>query len=84
MALKIVSTDEALLAVVAAELSITEMSLHMGFDVLFAAEALVAVLKLACPLLVGWVWAFDELCDVVKVDVGFLDGCLDTWLQVEV
>ena len=82
--LEIVSSDKTLLAVVAAELSVTEMSLHMRLDVLFATKAFVAVFVLADPLLVDGVRPFDELCDVVKVDVGFLNGSTYAWLKVEV
>lgn len=65
MTLEIVPSDEALLAVVAAELPVTEMSLNVGLNVLLTTKALVAVVKFADPFLVGWVWSFDELCDVV-------------------
>ena len=65
MTLEIVSSDETLLAVVAAELPVTEMSLNVRLDVLLTTKALVAVVKFAGPLLVRWVWSFDELCNVV-------------------
>jgi hypothetical protein len=74
--------DKTLLAVVTSELAVTKVSLYVGFDVLFATEFLVAVVKLANPLVVHWIWAFDILRDVVKGYVGLFNRCLDTRLQV--
>lgn len=69
MALEIVASDEAFLAMVATELSVTQMSLNMRLDVLFSAESLVAVFVLANPFVVSRVWPFNELCDVIEGDV---------------
>lgn len=84
MSLEVVSSDEALLAVVAAELSVTKVRLNMRFYILLAAELLVAVIEFASPLLISGIWAFDELCNVVKVDIGLLDRGLNAWLEVEI
>ena len=52
MSLQVVTSNEALVAVVAFELTITKMSLDVGLDVLLAAETLIAVFVFANPLVV--------------------------------
>ena len=84
MPLEIVSTDEALVAVITLELSIVKVSLHVRFDVLFPAEALVAIVELANPLVVRRIWPFYVLCNIVQSDVSLLDGSADAWFEVEV
>jgi hypothetical protein len=84
MPLEIVSTDEALVAVITLELSIVKVSLYVRFDVLFPAEALVAVVELANPLVVRRIWPFYVLCNIVQGDVSLLDGSADAWFEVEV
>ena len=82
--LEVVASYEALQAAVTSELSITKVGLDVRFDILFAAEAFVAVIVLADPLVVSWVRAFDEVCYVIKGDVCFFDGSLNARLKVEV
>ena len=84
MSLEVMAAHEALLAVVTSELSVAEMSLNVGFDVFLATEFLVATFKIASPLVVHRIWAFDVLGNVIKTDVRLLDGGLNAWLQVEV
>jgi len=60
------------------------MSLNVGLDVFFSSKSLVAVIELADPFLVCWVWTFNILGDVVESDVRVLNGSTDTWLQVEI
>ena len=84
MPLEIVSTDEPLVAVITLELSIVKVSLHVRFDVLFPAEALVAIVELANPLVVHRIWPFYVLCNIVQGDVSLLDGSADAWFEVEV
>ena len=84
MPLEIVSTDESFVAVITLELSIVKVSLHVRFDVLFPAEALVAIVELANPLVVRRIWPFYVLCNIVQGDVSLLDGSADAWFQVEV
>ena len=84
MPLEIVSTDEAFVAVIALELPIVKVSLHVRFDVLFPAEALVAIVELANPLVVRRIWPFYVLCNIVQGDVSLLDGSADSWFEVEV
>jgi hypothetical protein len=84
MPLEIVSTDEALVAVITLELSIVKVSLHVRFDVLFPAETLVAIVELANPLVVRRIWPFYVLCNIVQSDVSLLDGSADAWFEVEV
>jgi hypothetical protein len=73
VAFEVVAADEALLAVITSELPIAKMSLHVRFDVLLAAESLVATLECAGPFIVDWVGAFNELCNVVQGDIGLFD-----------
>ena len=47
---QVVSSNETLFAVVASELSVTQVSLDMRLDVFFATKLLVTVLELASPL----------------------------------
>ena len=82
VALEIVAAHKTLAAVVAAELAVAQVGLHVRLDVFFAPELLVAVFVLADPFGVDGVGAFDELGDVVKGHVGLLDGGADTGLQV--
>ena len=73
VAFEVVASNKALVAVVTAELTIAKMCLDVRLDVLFSAKFLVAVLELADPFVVTWVWSFDELSDVVESDVGLFD-----------
>jgi hypothetical protein len=85
MSLEVVATNEALVAVVALELSVAQMGLYMGLDVLFAAEALVAVLVPADPLVVAArLGAFNELSNIVNRDVGLLNRGFDSRLEIEI
>jgi hypothetical protein len=84
MPFEIVSTDESFVAVITLELSIVKVSLHVRFDVLFPAEALVAIVELANPLVVRRVRSFYVLCNIVQGDVSLLDGSVDAWFEVEV
>jgi hypothetical protein len=84
MPLEIVSTDEPFVAVITLELSIVKVSLHVRFDVLFPAKALVAIVELADPLVVHRIWPFYVLCNIIQGDVSLLDGSADSWLEVEV
>ena len=73
VAFEVVASNKALVAVVAAELTIAKMCLDMRLDVFFAAELFVAVFVFADPFVVAWVWSFNELSDVVESDIGFFD-----------
>ena len=73
MAFQIVAPDEALVAMVTFELTVTQMSLHMGFDVLLPSEALVTPFELAGPLVITILRALDEHRDVIQGDVGFFN-----------
>lgn len=84
MTFQVVTSNEALSAMIATELSITKMGLDMRLDVLFPAEALVAIFVLAHPLVIDWIWAFNELSNVIDGNVGLFDGCLDTRLKIEI
>ena len=84
MSFEIVSTDKPFVAVVTLELSIVKVSLHVRFDVLFPAEALVAIVELANPLVVRRIWPFYVLCNIVQGDISLLDGSADSWFEVEV
>ena len=80
--LEIMTPDEALAAVVTTELSITEVSLHVGLDVLFTTEALIAVLRMCRPICCRW--GLDHRCTVeifVKCDVCLFNGCLRCRVQ---
>jgi hypothetical protein len=84
VAFQVVASDEALLAVVTSELTIAEMSLDMGFDVLFPAELLVAVVELADPFVIDRIWSLDILRNVIQSDIGLFDRCLDARLEVKI
>lgn len=73
VALEVVASDEALLAVITAELPVTKMGLYMGFDILFAAESLVASFIYAAPFVVNRIRTLDKLCNVVQADIGLFD-----------
>lgn len=84
MSFQVVSSNEAFVAVIAFELSVTKVGLNMGFDVLFSAEPFVAVLELAYPLLVFWVRPFNVLCNIIESDVCLFNRGFDAWVEVEV
>jgi hypothetical protein len=84
MPLEVVSPDEPFVTVITLELPIVKVSLHVRFDVFFPAEALVAIVELANPLVVRRIWPFYVLCNIVQGDVSLLDGRADSWFEVEV
>ena len=84
MALEVMATNEALLAMVASELTISEMCLDMRFNVLFPAKLLAAVDISAHVLAVNWIWSFDELCNVIDRNVGVLNRSFDARLEVQI
>lgn len=71
VALEVVLADEALAAVRALELAVTQVGLHVGLDVFLASEALVAGGEEAEVFLVGGGGAGDVAGDVVGGDTGF-------------
>jgi hypothetical protein len=71
VALEVVLANEALATVRALELAVPEMGLHVGLDVFFAAEALVAGGEEAEVFLVCGGGAGDVARDVVGGDAGF-------------
>jgi hypothetical protein len=84
VSLEVVATNEALVAVIAFELTITKVGLNVRLNVLFAAETFVAILVSADPLVVRRLRTLDELRNVVNGDVGFLNGGFDAGLEVEI
>lgn len=73
MTFQIVTSYEALVAVVTSELSIAKVSLDMGFDVLFSSEFLVAIFILANPFVVKRIRAFDKLGNIIQGDIRLFD-----------
>lgn len=73
MALQVMATNEALLAVIASKLPISQVCLNMGFDVLFPAKLLAALFVSAHVLAINRIGPFDELCNIVDGDIGILD-----------
>ncbi len=65
MSFQIVTSYKALVTVVTSKLSITKVSLDVGFDVFFSSEFLVAPYILADPFVVKRIRTFDELGNVI-------------------
>ena len=65
MSFQIVTSYKAFVTVVTSKLSITKVSLDVGFDVFFSSEFLVATYILANPFVVKRIRAFDELGNVI-------------------
>ena len=77
--LEVVLSNEAFLTRRAFELSIVEMCLYVGFDVLFTAKLLVAVLEDTYPLVVFGVWTLDVLLNIFESDACGHLGTLDIY-----
>jgi hypothetical protein len=75
--LEVVLSDEALAAVVALELAITEMGLDVGTNVLLAAELLVAPIEETGPLAIAVILGADEALNVLGRDASVLDASVD-------
>ena len=84
MSLQIMATYEAFVAMIAAELPVAKVCLHVRLDVLLAAELLVATIVTADPLVVSRVRTFDECCNVINGNPSVFDGRVDSWLEVEI
>jgi hypothetical protein len=75
--LQVVLSNEALAAVVALELAITEMGLDVGTDVLLAAELLVAPIEETGPLAIAVILGANEALDILGRDTSVLDASVD-------
>lgn len=84
VSLQVVAADKTLVAVIASELSIAEMGLHMGLDILFPSKFLVAFFILANPLIVNRIWSLDKLGNVIQRDVGLLDRGVHSRLEMQI
>ena len=84
MSLQVMAADEPLVAVVALELAVVKVSLHVGFDVLLPAETLVTIIELTDPLAVIRIRALDVLSNVIQGDVCLLNGSTNAGLEVEI
>jgi len=73
---KIMLPYKTLVAVRALELSVSEMSLHMGLDVFFSTEALAAVRIQAKPSGITWIGRLNISRDVINGNTGVCNGFL--------
>lgn len=84
VAFQVVASYEAFAAMVAAELTVAEMGLNVGFDVFLSAEAFVAFRIGADPFVVHGVGTVNELYDVVECNVCFFNRCRYSRLKIEI
>lgn len=84
VALEVMATNKTLLAMIASELTIAQMCLDVGLDVLLPAKFFAAIFVGAHILAIDWAWSFDELCNVIDRNVGVLDRSFDAGLKVEI
>jgi len=71
MALEVVLSDEAFLAVGTLKLSVPEMGLNMRFDVLFPSKALLAIRVEANPFSIERIGSRNERRNIVNCNSGF-------------
>jgi hypothetical protein len=76
VALQVMLSDKALAAMGALKLTISQMGLHVGLDILLATETLITLWEEAHPLLVDRVRAGNVMCNIIDGDAGVLNGVL--------
>lgn len=84
MAFQIVATDEALVAMIAFELAVTQVGLDMGLDILLPAKPSFTAWMEADPFAILGVRARDVRSDLIDGDTGLVDGCVDPFVKVQV
>ena len=84
MAFEIVTTDEALAAVVALVLAVTQVGLDVGLDVLLPAKPSLAARVETDPFAILGVRTRDVRSDLIDGDPGLVDGCVDPVIKVQV
>lgn len=82
--LEIVATHKALAAMIALELTVTQVCLDVRLDVLFSAEASPAACMEADPFAIPLVRAVDKRGNLIDCDTSLVDGCMDSVVEVKV
>jgi hypothetical protein len=84
MSFEIMSANETFITMITFELTISEMSLNVRFDILFPAEPSIAAGMKTDPLPILRVWTRNVGGNFFDCDPCLRDRCLNSGIEIEV